>query len=226
MDYLHHVVDDNIRLGNHISSMEFDPALQQATTGRQHTMELHQLQVTYQAGQDRLLCRASFSRERPDNPTAQSAGEGGNLSEIRAWLTRRMVRKLWPAIIQVLETQVTLTMPDAAHFKSDIVGMEHESSLDRMRTAGAFDTPFATDVRDFPFGETPLLVHHVDFTMDAGQPIRVTLRPETGPGFELKMASAMFHAFCELMRDAVRQAEWDVELALPGMAAPRGMALN
>jgi hypothetical protein len=222
MDYLHHVVDDNIRLGNHISSMEFHPALQCAITGRQHIMELHQIQVTYQAGQDRLLCRASFKREKP----APSTGQSESLSEIRAWLTRRMVRNLWPAIIQVLETQITLAMPEAAHIKSDIVGMEHESSLNRMRTAGAFDTPFVADVRDFPFGESPLLVHHVDFTMDASQPIRITLRPETGQGFELKMAPAMFHAFCELMRDAVKHAEWDVELALPGMAPPRGMALN
>jgi hypothetical protein len=222
MDVLHHVVDNNIRLAKHISSMEFDPALQCAITGPQHIMELHQIQVSYQAGQDRLLCRASFKREKP----GQSAGQSESLSEIRAWLTRRMVRNLWPAIIEVLERQVTLTMPEAAHIKSDIVGMEHESSLNRMRTAGAFDTPFVTDVRDFPFGEIPMLVHHVDFTMDAGKPIRITLRPESGHGFEMKMAPAMFHAFCELMRDAVKRAEWDVELALPGMTAPRGMALN
>lgn len=189
-------------------------------------MELHQLQLTYQAGQDRLLCRASFKRENPNHSSDLADGQSLNLSEIRAWLTRRMVRKLWPAIIQVLETQVSLAMPEAAHVKSDIVGMEHESSLDRMRTAGAFDTPFAADVQDFPIGETPLLVHHVDFMMDANQPIRISLRPETGPGFKLKMAPAMFHAFCELMRDAVKQSEWDVELELPGMAAPRGMALN
>lgn len=185
-------------------------------------MELHQLQVTYQASQDRLLCRASFKREN----AGVSAGHHKDLSEIRAWLTRRMVRNLWPAIIQVLETQVSMAMPEAAHVKSDIVGMEHENSLTRMRTAGAFDTPFVTEVQDFPFGETPLLVHHVDFTMDANQPIRVTLRPETGQGFELKMAPAMFHAFCELLRDAVKRAEWDLELGLPGMTAPRGMALN
>lgn len=177
-------------------------------------MELHQLQVIYQVEQDRLLCRASFKRD------------DGGLQEIRTWLTRRMVSNLWPAMIQVLETQVSLEKPDVAHVKSEIVGMEHETSLHRMREAGSFDTPYEAHVDEFPLGEHPLLIHHVDFRMDPGQPIRVTLRPAEGQGFELAMAPAMFHAFCELILEAAGRAEWGLNLKRPGSTAPRSSALN
>ena len=61
-------------------------------------MNLHQLQLSYQSEQDRLLFRASFT-------------EGTQaLTEVRAWLMRRLVGKLWDGIVRAMETQVGLEL--------------------------------------------------------------------------------------------------------------------
>lgn len=104
-------------------------------------MELHQIQITYQAKEDRILSRASFQ--------AQASG----LQEVRAWLTRRLVKILWPGIIDALEKQVTLDKPQAAHASADIVGMEHHACLEEIRGCGSFDNPYHNEVQTYPLGE-------------------------------------------------------------------------
>lgn len=178
-------------------------------------MDLHQLQVTYQAEEDRLLLRASF---RADD---------GGLQELRAWLTRRMTRTLWPAIIDSLETQVSLDKPQAAHASADIVGMEHHASVEQIRDSGSFNNPFAPDIQTYPLGETPILVTTVNFAQHPDQPIRINLTPANGSGFEIAFPPIVLHGLCSLLKDAVRTADWDMELEMPGLeASPATAMLN
>lgn len=176
-------------------------------------MELHQIQVIYHADEDRLLCRASFKVE-------------DGLQEVRAWLTRRLMRNLWPSILQTLETQVVLDKPAIAHAKSDIVGMEHQASVETIRETGNFDVPYEAKITGYPLGETPILVHKVDFTLYANQPIRISFSPAQESGFEVVLTLPALHGFCSLLKDAVKQAEWDMELEMPGLAAPMQRVLN
>lgn len=175
-------------------------------------MELHQIQVIYQPQEDRLLCRASFKAE-------------GGLQEVRAWLTRRMVRQLWPGIIDVLERQVALDKPQAAHASADIVGMEHHASVEEIREKGCFSNAFESDVQAYPLGETPILIHQAQFTMVPNQPIRMNLTPEEGYGFEIAFDLTTLHGFCSLLKEAVRQADWDMKLAMPGSVAPAAASM-
>lgn len=176
-------------------------------------MELHQIQVIYRADEDRLLCRASFKAE-------------DGLQEVRAWLTRRLIRNLWPSLLQTLETQVALDKPAAAHAKTDIVGMEHQASVETIRETGNFNVPYAAKVAGYPLGEVPILVHQIDFTLHADQPLRITFSPAQGAGFEVALTLTVLHGFCALLKDAVRQAEWDMELKMPGLAAQEQRVLN
>ena len=166
-------------------------------------MELHQIQVTYQAQEDRLLCRASFKAE-------------DGLQEVRAWLTRRLVKNLWPCIIDALEKQVALDKPQAAHASADIVGMEHHASVTKIRDSGCFTHAFESEVQTYPLGETPILVHQAQFTLLPNQPIRMSLTPAEGYGFEIAFNLTTLHGFCSLLKDAVEQAEWDMSLVMPG----------
>lgn len=177
-------------------------------------MELHQLQVTYQAEEDRVLCRASFK--------AQDAG----LAEVRAWLTRRMVRGLWGGMLDAMEKQVALDKPAAAHASGDIVGMEHHATVEAIRDSGSFETAFEEDIAELPLGAAPILVTTINFSLNPGQPIRMNMTPGSGSGFEIAFAPAMLHGFCSLLRDAVKKAEWDLELNLPGSAAPASRVWN
>ncbi|HJV88355.1 MAG TPA: hypothetical protein VJ698_22995 [Noviherbaspirillum sp.] len=178
-------------------------------------MELHQIQVTYSAEEDRLLCRASFK------------GEDEGLQEVRAWLTRRLVRNLWPVIIDALEKQVALDQPLAAHASADIVGMDHFASVEEIRESGSFNNPYETSIQAYPLGEAPILVAAVNFTLNPNEPIRMNLAPHEGPGFEIAFSQTVLHGFCSLLKDAVKAAEWELNLSMPGMLMPSaGMALN
>ncbi|HYD95443.1 MAG TPA: hypothetical protein VEC01_08965 [Noviherbaspirillum sp.] len=177
-------------------------------------MELHQIQLTYQPEEDRVLWRTSF---RADD---------GSLQEIRAWLTRRMTGQLWGGLVEVMERQVALDKPHAAHARSDIVGMEHHASVDAMRESGSFGSAFQEDVAGFPLGAAPFLVTTVNFGQEAGKPIRMNLVPTEGHGFEVALPAQVLHGFCSLLRDAVAKADWDLELELPGASAPGGGVLN
>ena len=177
-------------------------------------MELHQIQVFYNAAEDRLLCRAAFK------------GDEDKLQEVRAWLTRRLVRQLWPVTLQAMEKQVAMQKPEVAHASSDIVGMEYQNSVDAIRGSGNFDQPYQAKDASFPLGKTPILVHQVDFKIQAGQPIRMKLSPETGAGFEIAFTQTILHGFCSLLKNAVDQAEWGIELQMPGLEAPAKRVLN
>lgn len=169
-------------------------------------MDLHQLQLTYQADQDRLLLRVSFK-----------AGDG-SLQEIRAWLTRRLVRNFWPGTIKAMETQVRLSQPHAAHASAEIVGMGYQASVSQLKENGGFAAPFEASAQEYPLGEAPILVTAAHFHIDADQPLRIDFAQSESQGFEVAFTPAILHGFCTLLQDAVKQAEWDIELRLPGTA--------
>lgn len=165
-------------------------------------MDLHQIQLTYQPDQDRILLRLSFH------------GEQGALQEIRAWLTRRLVNNLWPGMIRALETQVKLDQPQAAHASAEIVSLEHQASVSAIKAHGAFDTPFDQAEQAYPPGEAPLLVTLAQFTMTPKQPLRINFCPAQGDGFEVTFTASMLHGFCTLLQEAVKTAEWGIDLQL------------
>lgn len=169
-------------------------------------MELHQIQLNYLQDEDRLLCRTSFR------------DADGGLQEIRAWLTRYMVIKLWEGIVQALEKKVALEVPQAAHASKDIVGMEHQSSVAKSREQGSFDNPYQANAQAFPLGEKPLLITALTFNLQAGQPIRINLAPAAGYGFEIALAQPVLHGFCSVLLKTVQQANWGLDLAMPGTA--------
>lgn len=170
-------------------------------------MELHQINLNYLQQEDRLLCRASF---RSDD----------GLQEIRAWLTRRTVRDLWLMIVKALETQVTLDKPQAAHARTEIVGMQHASSLEQGRQDGSFASTYDSGATAFPLGQDPFLVAKLTLNLRAGQPIRVDLAPADGQGFEMALPPAALHGFCSVLIEAVAKADWALDLRMPGLQAP------
>lgn len=167
-------------------------------------MELHQIQVSYSAEHDRLLLRATFR-------DGQKA-----LHEVRAWLTRRIVHRLWPGIVRALETKVTLEQPQAQHARREIVGMAHQASINENVQSGGFSRKFENDVASYPLGEEPMLVNTAHFHLKAQQPVRIEFVAGDGKRFEIAFSDRILHGFCKLLQDGVRNAEWGLELAMPG----------
>lgn len=170
-------------------------------------MDLHQIQATYQPHEDRILFKASFK------------AEDGTLQEIRAWLTRRLVKSLWVGIIDALETQVALDQPQAAHASAEIVGLEHDACVSAMKGNGNFNNTYETHVQGYPLGEAAMVISAAGFTTVPGQPIRINFALADGYSFEIAFTQPILHGFCTLLKDAVKNAQWDMNLLLPGMAA-------
>jgi hypothetical protein len=168
-------------------------------------MELRQIQASYEAGEDRILLRASFG------------ADDHALQEIRAWLTRRLVKTLWPGIMQALETQITLDYPLASHARAEIVNMKHQATIDDIRARGKFDLPFAATAHSLPFGELPIVLTSAHISLQPKQTPRIQFNSSRMGSFELSLEPNMLHGFCTLLQEAVRLAEWDIELQLPGM---------
>lgn len=179
-------------------------------------MELHQIQVAYNAENDRLLLRATF----------RDANQA--LHEIRAWLTRRIVHRLWPGIVRALETKVTLEQPQAQHAKREIVGMAHQASINENVQRGGFTKQFEDGAASYPLGSEPMLVSTAHFHLKAQQPVRIEFVSSNGKRFEIAFSDRILHGFCKLLQDGVRNAEWGLELAMPGtmMVSAPSSALN
>jgi hypothetical protein len=171
-------------------------------------MDLRQLQLTYHWEQDRILFRTSFT------------GEDGSIQEIRTWLTRRVVKQLWPGIVKALQTKVALEQPQAAHASGEIVGMAHQASVSETAARGNFASAFENGATVYPMGKQPLLVTDTQCTANAGQPLHIRFKAPRGATLELAFSSSVLHAFCKLLQDAARVAAWDIALSLPGTMVP------
>ena len=170
-------------------------------------MVLQQIQAGYWRNEDRLLIRVSFKQE------------DGSLHEIRSWMTRHMVKALWPGIIHALETQVGLDNPNAAHASSEIVGMEHQAKIDEIRSRGDFDVPYSPDIDGYPFGKIPILLVQANINISSKHGPRINFVSAENGSFEVSFTSSMLHGFCTVLQDAVKATDWDIELQMPSGAS-------
>ena len=166
-------------------------------------MVLQQIQAGYWRNQDRLLLRVSFKHE------------DGSLQEIRSWMTRHMVKSLWPRIIHALETKVALDNPNAAHASAEIVSMEHQVKVDEIRSRGDFDVPFSPDVDGYPLGQQPILLVQANINVGANRGPRINFVSSRNGSFEVGFTQSMLYGFCTVLQDAVKAADWDIELQMP-----------
>jgi hypothetical protein len=159
-------------------------------------MNVAQINLSFDAEQDRLLFRMS----------------GSDGSQMRAWLTRRLVKMLWPNLLEIYGRSIALQAPaastEAQHMIADLRREE------QLRTAD-FSQPFRAESASFPLGEAPLLVARVDLTALAGNQVRVGLKTLQGAGVDVNMNEALFHGFCKLLQQACASAQWDMELRFP-----------
>ncbi|MFZ6772164.1 hypothetical protein ACO0LB_05535 [Undibacterium sp. SXout7W] len=169
-------------------------------------MDLHQIQISYQDYEDRLLVKFSFAE--PNNNDAKQ--------EIKVWFTRRLALMFWPAILEALAKQVSLNKPEAAHASADILQMEHEASLSKVKEAGGFNAHYDTKALSWPMGEAPLLPNNIQFHFSTNQPMTIEFALSNGKGFEVGMAQNVVHSFCKLFQDAVEKADWGFMLEMPG----------
>lgn len=158
-------------------------------------MSLQQINVVYDASQDRLLVRMNTSER----------------VEYRFWITRRLVQGLWQGLLQLMQSTETARRQTAPSGKQAVVEFEHEAALQKTH----FDKPYATEEFQPAIPGEPLLVYSIKLRAQPAGGHAITLMPASGAGFHLKLSDTLLHGFSKLLQDAVNRSGWGLQLDLP-----------
>lgn len=164
-------------------------------------MQIHQVSLTYQPEQDRLLLRVS-----------STAGQ-----ELRLWLTRRLMLGLWPMLSR-LQTEQLLKMESAGSAlhgaDEDLRRMVADFRKEEFLQHADFDTPWQ-DQAKLPLGAEPMLVTDVDAAPlpDGRARLSMNERASVGGrdkprGFQLELDARLMHGLVHLLDQALTQAQW------------------
>lgn len=161
-------------------------------------MQIHQLSVTYQPEQDRILLRIGSTDGQ----------------EMRLWFTRRLVLGLWPLLERLLAEQLLKCEPGAAQAQDQQARqMLANFRKEELLRQADFKTPYRP-AQALPLGESPLLVTDVELGALEGGRLRlgfVERPPEGTPtprSFQLEVEAALAQGLMHLLEQAVAQAQW------------------
>ncbi len=157
-------------------------------------MNLHQLNLSFDPRQDRLLLRVSST----------------DAQEFRFWLTRRMVQRAWPRVVSVLQA-TPLASPVAP--KANVAPLEfrHAAAVQQ----ADFATPYVAEGKTPAISTEPLLVSQFSLRTLTLDRFEMTLAAVGGQSVSLKLAAPVLHGFVKLVQDSARAADWGLQLALP-----------
>ncbi len=165
-------------------------------------MTIQQLQATYVLEQDRILVRLNTP-----------AGE-----ELRLWLTRRMVRNLFPHMQQVTEEILARQATGGNDPGPDRSARTQKLRQESLRKTD-FTTPFKDQASTLPIGETPLLATTIHITVCDGGTLRIGFEEEL-PGahakrsFEVTLGQDLLLGFLHLLDTTLQHADWGIWLDL------------
>jgi hypothetical protein len=161
-------------------------------------MNLERITVEFHAEEDRLMVRVFFDKK----------------AEIQFWLTRRLVKRVWPVLLQMAQARPDIQMQPNPEVRKALLGMQHEKALQEVKFSKAAQEP----EREHPLGHAPMLVSKVRARRNEKGQTVLSLQPQQGNGVDLALGDTLIHGLMKLMQDTVLKAEWDVDLAVPAFA--------
>lgn len=164
------------------------------------------MQLRYQPAADRLLWQLRTT--------------GGDLYAV--WLTRRMVRLLWPPLAKlVTHAGLAQEMPHATVLP-EAQAMLAQAIRDRPLPGASFKEPFDTRVVAEPLGTEPLLPDAIDLGPgDGGKGLKLQLReggragePQAGGRrLAIQLSADLATALQRLLEQALAAADWGLVVA-------------
>ena len=168
-------------------------------------MQIHQLSVSYDEIQDRLLVRLN----------TQAA------HEFRFWLTRRMVLRLLPTMDQTL-SRLEAAQPGVAASNHNAQQILADIKRDAFLKNADFKTPYSGNAEQLPMGPDPLLVTDVQLTMLAHGNLVVVFQQKIGGSVkscQLKLQVQLVHGLIHLLKETLVKATW--EMAAPNVTSSK-----
>ena len=168
------------------------------------TAGLHQIGVTYDAVQDRMVLRVSSTDK----------------SEWRLALTRRFVRLLWQTLVGILEKHPDIRADLMPRVKEAMLAMYHQAAVQNADVGRAF----AEDNRDLTSNTGPQLVTAARVKAVGDNHTELHFRTIAGTDLRFTIDKNGLHAFCHLLVKCAVGAEWNLPLAIGDAAtvAPSG----
>ena len=161
-------------------------------------MNLERITVEFHAEEDRLLMGVFFDGK----------------AEIQFWLTRRLVERIWPVLLQMAQAQPEIQMQSNPEARKALLGMQHEKALQEAKFSRAAPEP----QREHPLGDAPMLVAKVRAKRNERGQTVLSLQPPQGNGVDLALGDTLLHGVMKLVQDTAVKAEWGLALALPSFA--------
>lgn len=158
-------------------------------------MNLERITVEFHAEEDRLLVRVYFDKT----------------SEIKFWMTRRLVKRIWPVLLQMAQAKPDIQMQPNPEVRNALVGLQHQKALQEVE----FSVPARESERAHPLGDAPMLVSRVRARRNHRDKTLLSLQPPKGNGVELALGDTLLHGLMKLVQDTAVKAEWDISLAVP-----------
>ena len=148
---------------------------------------------------------------------------GADGKEMRVWLARRLVKQLWPKLLQLLSHKVAQEVPaattDARHM---VLGMRHEAAVGR----ADFSQPYRANATQFPLGEEPFVASKLSMSTQPDGVYLLSMHPTFGQGVGLRLNDTLLHGWCRMLQKACREAEWDLVLDFPGPTSSDKKAID
>jgi len=174
-------------------------------------MNIRQLQVRYDPLEDRLLTRINTR-------------DG---IEIRFWLTRRLMQRLWPELLRAGKHQASQTLVRGSA-KATLLPETRDAALSMARASalaqGDFATAFDDQASTLPLGDQPLLISRIKLSFDSQGEVRLDLSPDDERVIGMILQPALLHAFCELLCREAAKSGWDLNLQLEDANSGDGLA--
>ena len=160
------------------------------------------MQVRYHPAADRVLWQLRTA--------------GGEMFAV--WLTRRMLRQLWPPLVNLVTLAgVARVAPDAVVLP-EARAMMAQAVRDRPLPNTDFATPFDAKPAAQPLGPEPLLPSAIDLGPGSGG-LALALREPGGRHLQLQLSADLATGLLRLLEQALVEADWGI---LPAPAAPDG----
>lgn len=146
------------------------------------TGQLHQMNISYNPQEDRLLLRVS-----------SKSGE-----EFRLWLTRRYTGML----INILKQELAKYGGEPTLASSD--------ETKNLIKAGAFQQGYEGDSCSFPLGKSGVLGFRINTGITGEGVLRLELLPEQGQGISLNLNKTLLYMLHNLITQGIDQAGWNL----------------
>ncbi len=164
--------------------------------------KLNQLKFDYVPGEDRLLFRMITT-------------DG---CAFRVWFTRRFTKRLWPAMVQLMEDAAAATGQQDPAAKQAVMSFQHEKALSDAKFSKEFDDESMT----FPLGREPVLATNFRITRRQDKtPPMLHLQTKGGKELGLALEDQLLHATTKLLAGMIGKCGWDLDVkAIPPAAEP------